>query len=141
AVYLLYDASCQMKPCGTQADPLVVNIPYARQSGVPLVEFDDRSQSTVPGQLVNQWGPGNWSGSEDMKLRSLRAGAALQSNGKKLFLIYAVFSDATPSAMAHVFQAYRCRYGMPPDMNPLEHSYFAPYRPSGHQRFVAFLID
>jgi len=140
-VFVLNDGSVQMKTWDTQDEPLLAKIRYARQSGVPLVEFDERSQSTVPGQLVNQWGPGNWSGSEDMKLRSLRAGAALQSNGKKLFLIYAVFSDATPAAMARVFQAYRCRYGMHLDMNALEHSYFALYRRSGSQLFVDYLID
>jgi hypothetical protein len=140
-VFVLDDGSVQMKTWETQDDPLLSKIRYARQSGVPLVEFDDHSQSIVPGQLVNQWGPGNWSGSEDMKLRSLRAGAALQSNGKKLFLIYAVFSDATPSAMARVFQAYRCRYGMHLDMNALEHSYFALYRRSGSQLFVDYLIE
>jgi hypothetical protein len=140
-VFVLEDGSVQMKTWDAPDDRLLAKIRYARQSGVPLVEFDNRSQSTVPGQLVNQWGPGNWSGSEDMKLRTLRAGAALQSNGKKLFLIYAVFSDATPSAMARVFQAYRCRYGMPLDMNALEHSYFALYRRSGSQLFVDYLIE
>jgi hypothetical protein len=140
-VFVLDDGSVQMKSWDTQDERLVAKIRYARQSGVPLVEFDERSQSTVPGQLVNQWGAGNWSGSEDMKLRTLRAGAALQANGKKLFLIYAVFSDATPSAMARVFQAYRCRYGMHLDMNALEHSYFALYRRSGSQLFVDYLIE
>jgi len=140
-VFVLQDGSVQMKTWNAQDDRLLAKIRHARQSGVPLVEFDERSQATVPGQLVNQWGPGNWSGSEDMKLRTLRAGAALQSNGKKLFLIYAVFSDATPSAMARVFQAYRFRYGIHLDMNALEHSYFALYRRSGSQLFVDYLID
>jgi hypothetical protein len=139
-VFVLEDGSVQMKTWDAQDDRLLAKIRYARQSGVPLVEFDDRTQSAIPGQLVNQWGPGNWSGSEGMKLRTLRAGAALQTNGKKLFLIYAVFSDATPSAMARVFQAYRCRYGMHLDMNALEHSYFALYRRSGSQLIVDYLI-
>ena len=90
---------------------------------------------------MNQLGPGNWSGSEDMKLRTLRAWIALQSNCQKRFLIYAVFSDATPSAMARVFQAYRCRYGMHLDMNALEHSYLALYRRSGSQLSVDYLIE
>ena len=140
-VFVLEDGSIHMKTWDAQDDGLLAKIRYARQSGVPLVEFDNRSQSTVPGQWVNQWGPGNWSGSEDMKLRTLRAGTALQSNGKKLVLIYAVFSDATPSAMARVFQAYRFRYGMHLDMNALEHSYFALYRRSGSQLFVDYLIE
>jgi len=140
-VFVLDDGSVGMKTWEAKDDSLLGRIRYARQNGVPLVEFDERSQSTVPGALVNQWGPGNWSGSEDMKLRTLRAGAALQWNGKKRFFIYAVFSDATPSAMARVFQAYRCRYGMPLDMNALEHSYFALYRRTGSQLFVDYLID
>jgi len=140
-VFVLEDGSVGMKSWDSKDDGLLGRIRYARQNGVPLVEFDERSQSTVPGRLVNQWGPGNWSGSEEMKLRTLRAGAALQWNGKKHFLIYTVFSDATPSAMARVFQAYRCRYGMPLDMNALEHSYFALYRRTGSQLFVDYLID
>jgi len=140
-LYVLEDGSVQMKTWDVQDDHLLGRIRYARQNGVPLVEFDARSQSTVPGPLVNQWGPGNWSGSEDMKLRTLRAGIALQWHAQKRFLIYAVFSDATPSAMARVFQAYRCRYGMHLDMNALEHSYFALYRRSGSQLFVDYLIE
>jgi hypothetical protein len=140
-VFVLDDGAVQMKSWTVQDDRLLAKIRYARQSGVPLVELDERSQSTVPGQLVNQWGAGNWSGSEEMKLRTLRAGAALQANGNKRFLIYAVFSDATPSAMARVFQAYRFRYGMHLDMNALEHSYFALYRRSGSQLLVDYLIE
>ncbi len=140
-VFVLDDGSVQMKSWETQDDHLLARIRYARQNGVPLVEFDDGSRSSSPGRLVNQWGPGNWSGSEDMKLRTLRAGLALQSSANKHFLIYAVFSDATPSAMARVFQAYRCRYGMHLDMNALEHSYFALYRRTGSQLFVNHLID
>jgi hypothetical protein len=140
-VFVLDDGSVQMKSWEAQDERLLARIRYARQNGVPLVEFDDRSQSTVPGHFVNQWGPGNWSGSEDTKLRTLRAAAALQVNGRKRFLIYAVFSDATPSAMARVFQAYRCRYAMHLDMNALEHSYFALYRRTGSQLLVEYLID
>jgi hypothetical protein len=140
-VFVLDDGSVQMKSWEAHDDRLVARIRYARQNGVPLVEFDDRSQSTVPGRWVNQWGPGNWSGSEETKLRTLRAAAALQVNGRKRFLIYAVFSDATPSAMARVFQAFRCRYAMHLDMNALEHSYFALYRRSGSQLLVEYLID
>jgi hypothetical protein len=75
-----------------------------------------------------------------MKLRTIRAGAALQTRGKKRFLIYAVFSDATPSAMARIFQAYQCQYGMLLDMNALEHTYLAVYRRSGSQLFIDHLI-
>jgi hypothetical protein len=140
-IFVLDDGSVQMKTWDAQDDGVLPKIKHARQNGVPLVEFDERSQATVPGRLVNKWGPGNWSGSEEMKLRTIRAGAALQSNGRKRFLIYAVFSDATPSAMARVFQAYRCRYGMHLDMNALEHTYLALYRRTGSQLFVDYLLS
>ena len=70
----------------------------------------------------------------------MRSGAALQTNHGKRFLIYAVFSDATPSAMARIFQAYRCDYAMLLDMNALEHTYLALYRRSGSQMFVDHLL-
>ena len=140
-ILVLDDGSVQMKSWDPQDDVLLPKIKYARQNGVPLVEFDERSQATVPGKLVNKWGAGNWSGSEEMKLRTIRGSTALQWNGLKRFLIYAVFSDATPSAMARVFQAYRCRYGMQLDMNALEHTYFALYRRAGSQLFVDYLLD
>ena len=140
-VFVLDDGSVQMKSWQSQDDHLLPRIRYARQNGVAVVEFDERSESTIPGRWVNQWGPGNWSGSEETKLRTLRAAAALQVSGHKRFLIYAVFSDATPSAMARVFQAYRCRYAMHLDMNALEHSYFALYRRTGSQLLVEYLID
>ena len=57
--------------------------------------------------------------------RTIRAAAAIQANGQQRYLLYAVFSSATPSAMARVFQAYRCQYAMQLDMNALEHTYFA----------------
>jgi len=139
-IFVLNDGSIQMKTWEAQDEQILAKVKYARQNGVPIVEFDDRSHSTVPGQLVNQWGPGNWSGSEDVKLRTMRSGIALQTNGRKRFLIYAVFSDATPSAMTRVFQAYRFRYGMPLDMNALEHTYCALYRRAGSQLVVDYLI-
>lgn len=139
-IFVLDDGSTQMKTWSVQDSETLSKVRYARQNGVPLVEYDDASHSTVPGRLVTNWGSGNWSGSEDMKLRTIRSGAALQVNGNKRFLIYAVFSDATPSAMARVFQAYQCRYGMLMDMNALEHTYLALYRRSGSKLFVDHLI-
>jgi hypothetical protein len=140
-IFVLDDGSVQMKTWNLQDDAELPKIKHARQNGVPLVEFDDKAQATVPGRLVNKWGPGNWSGSEEMKLRTIRAGAALLTNGKKRFLAYAVFSDATPSAMARVFQAYRCNYAMHLDMNALEHTYLALYRRVGSQLFVDYLLS
>lgn len=134
------DGQVQMKTWEETDNGLLAKLRYARQNGVPIVEFDEASRSTVPGALVNRWGPGNWSGSEDMKLRTIRAGVALQARGGKRFLIYAVFSDATPSAMARIFQAYQCQYAFMLDMNALEHTYLAVYRRSGSQLFIDHLI-
>ena len=140
-ILVLSDGSVEMKTWEREDDRALGKIRYARQNGVPIVECDPAGGTTVPGPLVNRWGPGNWSGSEDSKLRAIRSGAAIQWNGKKRFFIYAVFSDATPSAMARVFQAYRCRYGMLLDMNALEHTYLALYRRTGSQVSVEHLME
>lgn len=139
-VFVLDNDSINLKTWTFQDDRILTKVKYARQNGVPLVEFDEGSQSVVPGPLVNRWGPGNWSGSEDTKLRTIRSAMALQANARKRFLIYAVFTDATPSAMARVFQAYQCRFGMLLDMNALEHTYLALYRRAGQQLVVDYLI-
>ncbi len=128
------DGNVDMKTWQESDNKLLPAIRHARQNGVPLID------SGVPGSLVNRWGPGNWSGSENEKLRSIRASAAIQKSGGKHFLIYAVFSDATPSAMARVFQAYQCNYAMLLDMNALEHTYLALYRRSGSELSVEHLI-
>lgn len=116
-------------------------IRYARQNGVPLVEFDPALGRGVPGALVSNWGAGNWSGSDKGDLRSLRAGVCLQSNDARRFLIYGYFSDATPSAMARVFEAYGCQYALHLDMNALEHTYLALYVTRGKERLVEHLIQ
>ncbi len=139
-IFVLNDGSTGMKTWESADNKFLGKVQYARQNGVALVDFDAPSQSIVPGRLVNNWGGGNWSGSEDRKLRTIRAGAALQIHGKKRFLIYAVFSAATPSAMARVFVAYQCRYGMLLDMNALEHTYFALYRRAGSRLIVNHLM-
>jgi len=117
----------EMKTWSEEDNQQLGQIVQARQNGVPLVEWDTVLQKPVPGRLVTRWGQGNWSGSEDIKLRTLRAGLALQQTDSKRFLIYGYFSTATPSAMARVFQAYNCRYAMHLDMNALEHTYLALY--------------
>ena len=139
-ILVLNDGQTEMKTWHEKDNELLSRVKYARQNGVPLVEFDETSHATVPGALVNRWGPGNWSGSEEMKLRTIRAAVALQKSGAKTFLIYAVFSDATPSAMARIFQAYQCKYAFLLDMNALEHTYLAVYRRSGGQLSIDHLI-
>ena len=120
------------------------SLPYikdARQNGVPLIEYDEKRGVSSPGALVDSWGPGNWSGSSEEHLRTLRAGACLQETGSARFLIYGYFSTATPRAMARVFQAYGCRYAMHLDMNALEHTYFAAYIHMNGRIVVEHLIE
>jgi hypothetical protein len=139
-ILVLQDGSVEMKTWQETDNKLLPRIKHARQNGVPLVEFDEASQSSIPGRLVARWGAGNWSGSENEKLRTIRGGAAVQENDGKRFLIYGLFSDATPSAMARVFQAYQCRYAMLLDMNALEHTYLTIYRRSGSQLIMDHLM-
>ena len=112
----------------TEADAaLMPRIRDARQNGVPLVETPAGSAQPRVGALVDQWGPGNWSGSADERLRSLRAGACLVDAGGRRHLVYGYFSAAVPATMAQVFLAYGCRDAMHLDMNALEHTYLATY--------------
>ena len=130
----------EMKSWSEADNQYLGDISQARQNGVPLIEWDAAAQKPVPGGLVARWGAGNWSGSADTKLRTLRAGAAVQQTGSKRFLVYGYFSTATPSAMARVFQAYNCRYAMHLDMNALEHTYLALYHREGSHLLVQHLI-
>ncbi len=125
------DGSLDLKTWSEADDDRLRQVRFARQNGVPILELDEASGKGVPGNKVNRWGAGNWSGSQDEKLRSLRAGLCLQESGGKRFLIYGYFSSATPSAMARAFQAYDCGYAMHLDMNALEHTYLALYQGSG----------
>jgi hypothetical protein len=141
-LYVLRDGRLNMKTWTAQDDKLLPEISYARQNGVPIiVEYDPRSRMSVPGPLVSRWSEGNWAGSEDKKLRTMRAGAALQEMNGKRFLLYADFTSATPSAMARIFQAYGCSYAMPLDMNALEHTYLAVYKRQGSNLLVQHLIQ
>jgi hypothetical protein len=138
---VLNDGTVEMKTWTEQDDSDLARIAYARQNGVPIIEFDPVAQKPAPGRLVGLWGEGNWSGSKDLKLRTLRAGVALQTTDRTRFLIYGYFSTATPSAMARVFQAYGCRYAMHLDMNALEHTYLAVYHREGSRLVVEHLIQ
>jgi hypothetical protein len=141
-LYTLREGWTDMKSWAETDDSLLPIVRYARQNGVPIIrDYDFMRQMSVPGPLVTRWGEGNWSGSADKKLRTLRGGAALQETQGKRFLLYAIFWSATPSAMARVFQAYRCRYGMLLDMNALEHTYMALYRREGGRLHVQHLVE
>jgi hypothetical protein len=138
-LYVLDDGSVEMKTWTEADNTLLPRIKFARQNGVPLIERSTTGTS-VPGSLVARWGPGNWSGSAEEDLRSLRAGACLQEIPTRRFLIYGYFSTATPSAMARVFQAYGCHYAMHLDMNALELTYLALYLRQGSQLRVEYLV-
>ena len=140
-LYVTADGSVNMKTWTEEDNSHLAQIRFARQNGVPLVEPDLVTGLSAPGRLVANWGAGNWSGSADEKLRTLRAGACLQETGGRRFLIYGYFSTATPSAMSVVFQAYRCRYAMLLDINALEHTYLAIYSRHGDKLSVEHLIS
>ena len=140
-VYVLEDGWVDMKTWTGRDNHLLPTIRYARQNGVPIiVEFDQATQMSIPGPLVARWGDGNWSGSANKKLRTMRSGLAFHEFKGRRFLLYAFFWSATPSAMARVFQAYQCRYAMLLDMNALEHTYLAIYKKQGSNLYVQHLI-
>ena len=137
-MYALIDGTVGMKTWTEADNALLPRLRDARQIGVALVEQDSAGAPAV-GALVDQWGPGNWSGSAQGQLRALRAGACLlPSSGR--YLVYGYFSAATPPTMARVFQAYGCRYAMHLDMNALEHTYLAIYTRQGQRMAVQHLV-
>ncbi len=121
------DGRMEMRKWREEDNARLADIRFARQNGVPLIEPDPETGEPVPGSLVRNWGPGNWSGSADAQLRTLRGGACTKQVDGRQFLIYAYFSTATPSAMARTFQAYGCDNAMLLDMNSQEHTYMALY--------------
>lgn len=134
------DGAIDLKTWTEQDNAGLERVRHARQNGVPLIEYDAVTGTSKPGALVSSWGLGNWSASHDKRYRTLRSGLALQEHEGNRFLIYGYFSTATPSAMARVFQAYRCTYAMLLDMNALEHTYLAIYRVQDSQFLVQHLI-
>ena len=120
-LFVLDDGSIHMRKWHEADRALLPRIRFARQNGVPLVN------EGVPGDQVTSWLGGNWSGSAEAELRTLRGGACMKTVAGRDFLIYAYFSTATPSAMARTFQAYGCDHAMLLDMNSQEHTYMALY--------------
>lgn len=139
-LYVLDDGSIHMKTWTMADDAVLPRIRFARQNGVPLLESNPAGGPGVPGALVAQSEDGNWSGSADNRLRTLRAGACMIDQGSTHYLVYAFFSTATPSAMARTFEAYGCSYAMLLDMNALEHTYFAIYDRSTGLRQIEHLM-
>jgi hypothetical protein len=137
---VLDDGSIGMKSWSEEDNALLDRIRFARQNGVPLIEQDAATGGPVPGALVNQWGPGNWSGTAEEQLRSVRSALCLAETASRRFLVFGYFSAATPSAMARVLQAYGCRYALHLDMNALEHTYLALYFHKDAQIAVQHLV-
>jgi hypothetical protein len=129
-----------MKTWSRADDALLERVVSARQNGVPILERDPRTGQAVPGALVARWGEGNWGGSQESKLRTVRAGAGLSESAGRRFLVYGYFSSATPSAMAVVLAAYGCEYAMHLDMNAPEHTYLALYKPGEGKLDVEHLV-
>jgi len=48
----------QMKTWAPADDAALRTSKYARQNGVPLIEYDEKTATSMPGPLVNSWGPG-----------------------------------------------------------------------------------
>jgi len=120
-LFVLDDGSVHMRRWRAEDRALLPRVRFARQNGVPLID------EGVPGDQVTSWLGGNWSGSAEAELRTLRGGACLKTAEGRDYLIYAYFSTATPSAMARTFQAYGCEHAMLLDMNSQEHTYMALY--------------
>lgn len=140
-LFVLKDGSVHMRVWAEADNRRLAEVRYARQNGVPVVEWDASVREPVPGALVNRWGPGNWSGSAEKSLRTVRAGACLQQGRDTRYLIYAYFSNATPSAMARVFQAYGCRHAMQMDINAPILTYLALYPGGGIEPAVQYLVQ
>ena len=139
-LYVLDDGTVDIKTWRDGDASLQPRIVHARQNGVPLVEWNAERGRAVPGALVGQWGAGNWSGSADERLRSLRAGACIVDTGSTRYLVYGYFSAAVPATMARIFQAYGCRAAMHLDMNALEHTYLAIYAREGNRMTISHLV-
>ena len=141
-VWVLQDGSVQMGTWSESLDMLLPYIRFARQNGVPLIEPDADTGESVPGAQVTSWMGGNWSGSAEAQLRTMRSGLCSREIEGRRFLIYAVFSSATPSGMARTFQAYGCDYAMLLDMNSLDLTYSAIYtREPGAPEFDIVHLD
>ncbi len=139
-LFALDDGSVEMKTWTRSDDDLLERVRSARQNGVPLLERDSRTGLVVPGALVGRWSEGNWGGSQDSRLRSVRAGAGVQESAGRRFLVFGYFSSATPSAMAVVLASFGCQYAMHLDMNAPEHTYLALYREKDGKLDVAHLV-
>ncbi len=126
--YVTTDGDVGMKTWEDADNAMIPDLAFARQNGVPVVVRNPETGVVQVGDRVSSWGGGNWSGSADAQLRTLRSGMCLRETEGRKFLMYAYFSSVTPSAMARVFQAYDCDYAMLLDMNSPELTYMAYFQ-------------
>lgn len=132
ATFIVFtDGNVTMKTWEKKDEKLMPQILHARQNGAPIIEYDKKKKAVLPTMYVKNFYHGNWSGSAEGQLRTLRAGIALLEKEDRRFLVHGYFSTAMPSAMARIFQAYGCKYAMQTDMNALEHTYMAIYDRTG----------
>jgi hypothetical protein len=117
------DGTVEVRAWTAEDEARLWAVRHLRQNGPPLLE--PGPDGVVPGELVPRWSDGNWSGSVEGKLRSLRASLCVQEGEGGRFLLYGYFSSHTPSAMARVLAAYGCESAMLTDMNALEHTYLS----------------
>lgn len=140
-VWVLQDGSVHMGSWSEDLNQMLPYIRFARQNGVPLIEQNAEGVG-VPGAQVQSWMGGNWSGSAEAQLRTLRSGLCMREVEGRQFLIYAMFTSVTPSGMARTFQAYQCDYAMLLDMNSLDLTYSAIYpREPGSEQFEIVHLD
>lgn len=140
-IFALDDGSVHLRTWSEADNALLPRIRFARQNGTALVEPGPDGAPRA-GEQVRSWMGGNWSGSAEAQLRTLRSGLCLRRIDGRDFLIYAVFSAATPSGMARTFQAYGCDYAMQLDMNSLDLTYAAVYaRRPGQEGFEVLHLD
>ena len=141
-IFVLQDGSVHTVIWGDDLNVLLPHIRFARQNGTPLIEPDPETGEGVPGSQVRSWMGGNWSGSAEAQLRTLRSGLCMRDVDGRQMMIYAVFSAATPSGMARTFQAYDCDFAMALDMNSLDLTYSAIYaREPGAEEFDIVHLD
>ena len=122
--YLKYDGSFHVEKWPehhTMQKNLSKEVIAARQNGVMLID------NYRIGRFVNNWGHGNWSGSAERSLKTMRSGICIQEKGSKRFLIFMAFMAATPSTMAQTMQAFDCKTAMHLDMNAYMYMHNAIY--------------
>lgn len=93
----------------------------ARQNGVLLID------NYQVGKYVNNWGQGNWSGSAEGSLKTMRSGICIQEKEQKRFLLFMAFISASPSTMAQTMRAFSCKFAMHLDMNAYMYMHNAIY--------------